>query len=141
MTFRLGASKDRANYLALAAALIGIGLIWRLAPLGLPLFLFKYGGSAIWGAMVYFLVAAALPRRTPLSSAVVATVLAAASEIFRLYHSPSLDAFRATLAGALLLGRIFSVWNIAAYGVGICAAALADHRIRALALPRRTWRG
>ena len=35
-----------------------------------------------------------------------------------------------TLAGALLLGRIFSVWNIVAYWFGIAAAALADRTIR-----------
>lgn len=99
------------------------GLAWRLAPLGLPRFLYKYGGSALWGAMVYCLAGAALigsgPRRIVMWSAIVAI----ASEFLRLYHQPDFDWFRATLAGALLFGRVFSWWNIAAYLVGIAAAA------------------
>jgi hypothetical protein len=47
-------------------------------------------------------------------------------ELFRLVHAPWLDAFRLTLAGALLLGRIFSPWDMLAYGVGIVMAMLLD---------------
>ncbi|HLP67535.1 MAG TPA: DUF2809 domain-containing protein, partial [Rhizobium sp.] len=50
-------------------------------------------------------------------------------ELIRLYHTPWLDEFRRTLAGALLLGRIFSVYNIIAYLAGIAAAALIDQRL------------
>jgi hypothetical protein len=43
-----------------------------------------------------------------------------------LVHTPWLDAFRLTLAGALLLGRIFSPWDMLAYGVGIVLGMLLD---------------
>jgi hypothetical protein len=54
-------------------------------------------------------------------------VIAIGVELFRLVHFPSLDAFRLTLPGALLLGRIFSVWNMVAYGVGIALGVSFDH--------------
>jgi hypothetical protein len=116
----------RSAYAALAIALIAIGLIWRLAPLGLPFFFYKYGGSAIWGAMVYCVVAAAFPSLRPIIVAPGAAAVAILSELFRLYHTPGLDAFRATLFGALLLGRTFLIWNIVAYLVAIVVVAVMD---------------
>jgi hypothetical protein len=52
--------------------------------------------------------------------------IAVCVELFRLAHAPWLDAFRLTTAGALLLGRVFSPWNMLAYGVGIILAMLLD---------------
>jgi hypothetical protein len=111
---------------ALAAVTVVAGLVWRLAPLGLPPFAYKYGGSALWAAMVYWLFAAVLPRGTPGRVAVYACVLAALVELSRLYHTAALDAFRITLAGRLLLGRFFSVWNIVVYWLAMGCAAAAD---------------
>jgi hypothetical protein len=47
-------------------------------------------------------------------------------EFSRLWHLSTLDAFRLTLAGRLLLGRYFSLKNIVAYWVGIGLAAALD---------------
>ena len=58
--------------------------------------------------------------------ALIATAIAIGVELFRLVHLPWLDAFRLTLPGALLLGRIFSLWNMVAYGVGIGLAVMLD---------------
>jgi hypothetical protein len=92
----------------------------------LPFFFVKYGGSLLWGAMVYFLLAVLIagPHRGIRPAAIAATALVAAIcvELFRLYHAPWLDAFRLTTAGALLLGRVFSLWNIVAYTIGIAVA-------------------
>jgi hypothetical protein len=110
-------------------ALRGLGL-----GLGLPSFLVKYGGSLLWGAMVFFLVAIAARRLSRWAIALVAAAIAVGVELFRLVHAPWLDAFRLTLAGALLLGRIFSPWNLLAYGAGIALAGLLDRwAIRAFA--------
>jgi hypothetical protein len=54
------------------------------------------------------------------------SAIAICVELFRLVHAPWLDAFRLTLAGALLLGRIFSAWDMLAYGVGIVLGMLLD---------------
>jgi hypothetical protein len=42
-------------------------------------------------------------------------------------HAPWLDAFRLTMAGALLLGRIFSLWDMLAYGAGTVFGVLLDY--------------
>ena len=94
--------------------------------LGMPVFVVKYGGSALWGAMVFFLIAIVAPRLARLHIALVSILIAVGVELFRLVHTPWLDDFRLTLAGALLLGRIFSMWNILAYVVGIVPALLVD---------------
>ena len=117
------------TYLGLAIATIVAGLVLRLAPLGLPFVVVMWSGSVLWAAMAYWLFAAFLPFRKPLSIAEAAAVFAALVELFRLYHTPELDAFRLTLAGALLLGRVFSWWHLLAYWVAILLAALADRWI------------
>ena len=95
----------------------------------------KYGGSILWGAMVYWLLATIFVSSRPFRIAAVALILAVAVELFRLWHTPTLDAFRLTTAGALLLGRVFSLWNIAAYATGIAAALALD---RILSASKRT---
>ncbi|WP_271167660.1 DUF2809 domain-containing protein [Hansschlegelia plantiphila] len=101
------------------------GLLWRRPELGLPWPLAKYGGSALWGAMVFFIVAGAIARRRPIRGAVVAAALVAMVEISQAIHFEPLDRFRATALGALLLGRTFDWWDIAAYWAGIGMALLA----------------
>ena len=41
-----------------------------------------------------------------------------------------MDAFRLTLPGIVLLGRYFSMWDIVAYWIAICAGAAVDQKIR-----------
>jgi hypothetical protein len=102
------------------------GLALRLygQGLGFPAFVIKYGGSLLWGTMVFLLVATIASGLSRRSVALVAAVIAIGVELFRLVHTPWLDAFRLTMVGALLLGRIFSLWDILAYGVGIAVGAL-----------------
>lgn len=96
----------------------------------LPFAVVKYGGSLLWGSMVYFLLAFAVgglsARIRPAGIAIIALAIAICVELFRLYHTPWLDAFRLTTSGALLLGRVFSLWNIVAYAFGIAAAYALD---------------
>jgi Protein of unknown function (DUF2809) len=116
----------RAAYLGLALATIVAGLILRLVPLGLPFFVTKYGGSVLWAAMVYLLLAGLWPRREPWVLGLIACVFATLVELSRLYHTPGLDAFRLTLAGALLLGRVFSRWHFPIYWIAIALTAELD---------------
>jgi hypothetical protein len=120
-------STRRATALTLLAATTLTGLIWRMAPLHLPYFLWKYGGSALWAADAYWLLVALLPRQLPRVLAFLACLVALAVELSRLIDSPSLQAFRVTLAGRLLLGSIFSPRNIVAYWLAIAAVALIDY--------------
>ena len=76
--------------------------------------------------MVYWIAALLIPRWRPLRLAIVAALAAAVVELFRLIHTPALDTFRLTLAGRLLLGRVFSVFDIAAYWLAIFFIAVVD---------------
>lgn len=118
--------------LALAAIVIVLGLALRLLGyrIGLPFFIVKYGGSMLWGMMVFWLVGAVLAGRDGRLLLAASAVLAIAVELIRLYHTPWLDAFRATFVGALLLGRIFSLWNILSYLIGIALAFGLEYGFR-----------
>ncbi len=118
----------------LSAALIVLtmfaGLAIRFAHFGLPAWLVKYGGSALWAIAIYWLVSS-VPRARPVGrAAVIAGVIAILVELLKLVHTPALDAFRRTFAGVLLLGRIFSYTDIAVYWLAIAVAAMIDRRLR-----------
>ena len=113
-------------YFGLTLAVIGAGLALRLVPFGLPDFVVKYGGSVLWAAMVYLLLAALQPRREPWVLGLAAASFAALVELSRLYHAPALDAFRLTLAGKLLLGRVFSAWHFLDYWAAIACIMAID---------------
>lgn len=109
--------------------------------LGLPFGIVKYGGSVLWGAMVFGVVDLVLAGRRPRLAVVMACLIALVVELSRLYHTPTFDALRLTTPGALLLGRVFSPWNLVAYAAGIALAAgvarlLPEHRRRG---NRRRW--
>jgi hypothetical protein len=112
--------------LCLGIIVAGLALRHFGLSLGIPASILKYGGSMLWGAMVFFLVTIAGPRLSRLKIASVSAVIAVGVELFRLVHTPWLDDFRLTLAGALLLGRIFSLWDIVAYVAGIGLALALD---------------
>lgn len=118
--------RRRAGFLLAALLVVIAGLCLRHFGyrLGLSFFVVKYGGSVLWGAMVYLLVAAGLVVSRRYRIIAIAEAAAIALELVRLLHTPWLDAFRETIAGALLLGKVFSLWNLLAYSIGIGLAAL-----------------
>jgi hypothetical protein len=123
--------KLRLIYAALALIVIAMGLLWRWPGLHLPSTLAKYGGSALWGALVYVSLRVVLPRIGVKTMAGLAAALAAFVEFTQLLHLPWLDTFRGTSFGVLLLGRFFSWWDIVSYWVGIAGAGAGDHLCRA----------
>lgn len=122
----MSARRRRSTYAVATSAIIAVGLMCRWPALGLPWLVAKYAGSTLWGAMVYCGLRAINPRPSIPTSATIACAIAICVELFRLYRQPELDAFRATLAGKLLLGSIFSPWNMVAYVVGIACASGVD---------------
>ncbi|MCI9865860.1 DUF2809 domain-containing protein [Rhizobium skierniewicense] len=121
----------RACLLAATCGVILAGLVLRHFgyDVGLPFVVVKYGGSILWGSMVFLLVASLLPCRNRRTAIFVACSVAVVVELIRLIHFPALDEFRATTAGALLLGRVFSLWNIACYLAGIGSAVFIASRL------------
>ncbi|WP_167406729.1 DUF2809 domain-containing protein [Bradyrhizobium forestalis] len=125
--------------LAAMVIVCGLSLRWYGFPLGLPAFVVKYGGSLLWATMVFLLVGVCLPRLSRTQIAAIAVVIAIVVEFSRLAHTPWLDAFRLTTAGALLLGRIFSPWDLVAYLIGIVAGIWLDSRVtRSRIAPRES---
>jgi hypothetical protein len=116
--------------LVLVLVTMAAGLTVRLVPLGLPPFVVKYAGSMLWAAMIYWIVSTLFPSWRLLNAVLVSGAIATAVEFFKLYRSQSMDAFRLTLPGTLLLGRYFSGWDIVAYWLAIAIAALLDNEIR-----------
>jgi hypothetical protein len=106
---------------------IPIGLAVRFLPLHLPWFLYKYLGSTLWAAALYWFLGTLLPKLRPQALAGFAIVIATLVEFSRLIPIGPIDAFRLTLPGRILLGRYFSFKNIAAYILAIVFAATLDH--------------
>jgi Protein of unknown function (DUF2809) len=119
---------------AISVALIGgtiaAGLTLRLVDLGLPYVVTKYGGSMLWALMIHWIISSIRGRWSPIPNALVSSAVALGVELFKLYRAPLLDAFRLTLPGTLLLGSVFSVWNLIAYAFAIGVGTLADRAIR-----------
>jgi hypothetical protein len=126
----LGATPIVRACLCLSIIVTGLALRRFGLGLGLPALFVKYGGSLLWGTMLYFVVAITAPGLSRQRIALISASIAVCVELFRLVHAPWLDAFRLTLAGALLLGRIFSPLDILAYGVGIVFGMLLDRLAR-----------
>ena len=112
--------------LCLCVIVCGVALRRYGLGLGLSAFVVKYGGSMLWGTMVFFLVALAGSNLSRKRIVLISVLIAVGVELFRLAHAPWLDEFRLTLPGALLLGRIFSGWDLLAYGAGIGLAIGLD---------------
>src|SRR5258707_15779133 len=112
--------------LALLLITIPIGLAVRFLPLHLPWFLYKYLGSVLWAIALYWFLAALLPKLRPRAVATIAILIATLLELSRLVPIAPIDAFRLTFAGKILLGRYFSLKNIAAYVVAIAITATVD---------------
>ena len=127
----------RTIYLVLLLVTIPLGLAWRMIPLGLSPFFFKYGGSVLWTMALYWLLAACLPRLRSGALAAIAAAISATLEFSRLWHTSAMDAFRITLTGRILLGRYFSLKNIAAYWLAIGLTALLDQWV----MRRKTGQG
>jgi hypothetical protein len=128
--------RRRTACLLLLLITIPLGLAWRMAPLGLSPFCFKYGGSMLWAVALYWLTAACLLKLRSSALASVAAVIAAALEFSRLWHTPTMDSFRITLTGRILLGRYCSWKNITAYWLAIGLTALLDEWF----MRKRKWK-
>jgi hypothetical protein len=123
-------ARPPAVSIGLIAATIAAGLALRMVPLGLPCPLVKYGGSMLWAAMLYWIVSALPPFRSPARAGLASVFVAFAVELSQLTHGRALDAFRTTATGALLLGRVFSVRDLLAYTVAISMVAACDNLSR-----------
>jgi hypothetical protein len=118
--------RTRLPYLALAVTTIGIGLAVHRSGDVLSPTLRDVIGDALWAAMVFWWTGAAMPAARGRTRAIGALLFAYAVELSQLYHAPALDALRRTALGHLVLGSDFDGRDLAAYALGIGAAALLN---------------
>jgi hypothetical protein len=103
---------------------------------GVPAFWVKFGGSALWAAAWFFFFALLLRERPRENVLYVAALVCALIEFAKLVHTPALDVFRMTTTGAWTMGRVFSPWNLLAYGAGLAAAYGLDKLLTPADAPR-----
>jgi hypothetical protein len=115
-------NSTRLIYAAMTALVIVAGLVCRRPELGLGPFVAKYGGSVLWGAMVFFAIATVFPAARLMKLVLLALLISAAVEFSQLIHVDWLDAFRRTAIGRLLIGVTFTWWDIVAYWIGVATA-------------------
>lgn len=116
----------RARYFAAASATIVVGLFVHLRGAALGPVTRDVLGDALWAAMIAWLVGAIAPNAPLLARAIAAYSVCEAVEVGQLYHSPALDAVRATFVGHLVLGSGFDARDFASYAAGVICAALLE---------------
>ena len=118
----------RAVGFGLATVLLGLSI--RFLHMGLPWVVVKYGGSMLWAVMIFWVFFALAPQWPVVRVGLLSGVVATGVEVFKLYRSPWMDAFRLTVVGKLMLGRVFSGWDIAAYWVAIAGGVALEAGFR-----------
>jgi hypothetical protein len=107
-------------------AVIAFGLASRKFPSLFPALLGKYPGDSLWALMIFLGWAFCKPRASTRKIAALAFATSCFVEFSQLYQAAWLNSVRSTTLGHLILGSIFSWFDIAAYCVGVLAGALID---------------
>ena len=123
--------RRRASFLALAFAIIALGLGVHFRGAALRPAVRDAVGDALWAMMIASLAGALAPRARLSARVASAYAICAGVEVSQLYHSPGLDALRATTVGQLVLGSGFDPRDLVMYGVGVAFVALVE------SIPRR----
>jgi hypothetical protein len=128
-------SRNRFSLLLCIITVIAMGLASRKFPSLFPAVFDKYPGDALWGLMLYFMVAF-VKKTSPASRIAVLTFLiSAAVEFSQLIQISWLNDFRHTVIGHLILGTVFSWYDLLAYTVGICIGLLFDKIVLGRKMP------
>jgi len=118
--------RARATYVALGLATVAIGLLVHLRGSVFDTATRDVLGDALWAAMIAWGMGALAPTARLAVRSGAAYVVCVAVEVSQLYHTPALDAIRATRAGHLVLGSGFDPRDLAAYALGVASAAVLE---------------
>ncbi len=132
--------RTRTSYIAAALLTITAGLLVHLRGEALGSAARDMIGDALWAAMIAWWVGALVPRARLPSRSAAAYAICAVVEVSQLYHTPWLDALRATTVGHLVLGSGFDPRDLAAYAVGVAGAGLFEVVILCLPVDSRASR-
>ena len=119
-------NRRRACFTALACATIAVGLLVHLRGAALGPAVRDVLGDALWAMMIAWWAGALAPSARLAARSAGAYAVCAGVELSQLYHTPTLDAVRATGVGHLVLGSGFDPRDLAAYAAGVAIAALLE---------------
>jgi hypothetical protein len=122
----------RARALPALGLLLVVGAGLAIRYLGLPPFVAKYGGVALWATAAYAGVLVVRPGTSVRGASLCALGLSLAVELAQLTDGPAWLSSRHLLL-RLIFGTTFSAWDLCAYPVGVALGALLH---RALLLRR-----
>ena len=127
--------RRRIAFLALACATIAVGLAVYLRGGALGPVVRDVLGDALWAMMIAWWAGALAPSARLAVRSAGAYAICACVEASQLYHTPALDAMRATRMGHLVLGSGFDPRDLAAYAAGVALAALLESAAKARRTP------
>ena len=117
------APRARVAYAAALLLVVAAGLGSRVFGRYLPTFVATYAGDTLYATMVFVLFGIAAPRWSTARVGGAALAVSCAIEVSQLYHAPWIDAIRATIPGALVLGYGFLWSDLACYVAGVALGA------------------
>src|SRR5262249_35869388 len=117
---------SRDKYAGAALITICAGLLVHLSGTALNPVVRDVLGDALWAMMIAWLIGALAPRAAVALRGVVAYGVCVGVEISQTFHTPTLDAIRATTAGHLVLGSGFDPRDLVAYLLGIATAVALE---------------
>jgi hypothetical protein len=118
--------RRRFAFIALACLTIGVGLVVHSQGASLGHVARDILGDALWATMIAWWLGAVAPGSSVWTRGAVAYAVCAVVEISQLYHTPALDALRATPLGRLTLGSGFDPRDLLVYGFGVGAAVARE---------------
>jgi hypothetical protein len=118
--------RSRIAYGVALVLVVAAGVGSRVFARHLPAFVATYAGDTLYATMVFVGLAIIAPRSSTGRLAITALACCCAIEISQLYHAPWIDAIRATVPGALVLGYGFLWSDLACYAAGVAVGAAAD---------------
>jgi hypothetical protein len=122
--------RRRVVYAIALVLVIAAGLASRRYGNALPPLIATYAGDTLWASMVFVGLGFLFTRWSTGRVAIAALAFSYLDEISQLYHTPWIDAIRATTPGALVLGYGFLWSDLACYTVGVALAAAVEAAVR-----------
>ncbi len=119
----------RRGFGALAVGTIVAGLAVHLGGGPLPGAVRDIAGDVLWATMMVWWIGVVAAEASVRTRAAAAYAVCVTVELSQLWHTPMLDAVRATTMGHLVLGSGFDSRDLVAYLAGVSLAALIETRI------------
>lgn len=118
--------KNRIIYFALIilTSLLGIGS--RYFAEVLPGFIANYSGDTFWAMAVYFFLRFIIPKKSKITSSIIAIIFSVFIELSQFYHALWVDDIRKTIIGGLILGFGFMWSDLICYATGILIGLIID---------------